>query len=82
MLMEIDDILTFQAHHTVRNVTSCAQEVVTYISNHDNWQKPILPQEPGCPHMDFEPERFDWLFNKWDCTSQLYEADDGELLYH
>ena len=67
MLMAIDNILDFQPQHTTGDIISCAQEVVTYITDHDNWEKPILPQEPGCDEMMFEPERFDWIFNKWDC---------------
>ena len=75
MLMKIDNILNFQPHHTTGEVTSCAQEIVTYISNHDNWQKPILPQEPGCSQMEFEPERFDFEYNKWFCDQN--SAKDG-----
>ena len=76
MHMEIDDVMSFQAFHTSSDVTSCAQEIMTYISNHDNWEKPILPHEPGCQEMVFEPERFDWVFNKWLCS----ETFDGNSI--
>ena len=77
MRMVIDDIMDFEAFHTTSDVTSCAQQIVTYITDHDNWKKPILPQQPGCDEMVFEPERFDWVFNKWSCSENF----DGNSIF-
>ena len=71
MFMEIDDVLHFASHHTTGDVTSCAQEIVMYITDHNNWQKPILPPELGCAEMEFQPERFDSVFNKWLCSQNF-----------
>ena len=70
MLFDLDDILRLQPHHTTGEVISCAEEIYQYISNHGNWQQPILPQEPGCSMMEFYPERFDFLSYEWVCQKQ------------
>ena len=70
MLMEIDNILKLHHSHTYQEVSACAQEVATYIGDHDNWQKPILPEENGCSAMNFEPERFDFQFYSWICREE------------
>ena len=79
MLVKIDDIVSFQPHHTSSDVTSCAQEIVTFITDFYNWEKPILPEEPGCADMAFEPERFEWEYNKWDCKE--IADNHGKLLF-
>ena len=71
MLIAIDNILNLHQGHTYTQVSSCALEVADYISNHDNWQQPILPEESGCSTMTFDPVWFDFLSYLWVCQSNL-----------
>ena len=77
MFIEIDNEIRFPPHISTEDVTSCSREIADYISDHDNWEKPIIPSEPGCSEMEFDPERFDFVFNKWVCESNK-EATEGK----
>lgn len=46
---------------------ACAQEIEWYLSAHSNWQLPIIPQEPGCPEIVFQPEVFTLSSEEWLC---------------
>ena len=46
------------------------ERVTEYVSNHDNWEKPILPGQGDCQDMMFDPEMFDQQGNSWNCVDQ------------
>ena len=75
MLIETDYIISVQLDHTYQDIIDCTVEIAEYVVDHDNWQKPILPQEPGCSELEFVPERFDWQENFWLCSNQKHDGN-------
>ena len=67
--MVIDNTITFDADDLFEDINSCAMEIASYTSNHDNWKKPILPPEDDCSNMEFQPEIFDFIYARWICPS-------------
>ena len=77
MFMLIENIITFDVDDIYTDIDSCALEMSHYISQHDNWKKPILPGEDGCSDMDFDPDRFDFVFARWICPSII----NGKMIF-
>ena len=57
-------------HHHIHEIDSCALDIAAYVTDHDQWEKPILPGDGSCPELQFEPERFDYIGNFWQCIEQ------------
>ena len=76
MFMVIDNSVTFDADDLFEDLNSCAMEIESYVSNHGNWKKPILPPEDDCSIMVFQPEIFDFIYARWICPSQI----NGKIL--
>ena len=52
---------------------ACADEITAYVGPHSNWELPLIPQEPGCPEIIFEPEVFTLATQEWTCV-EINEA--------
>ena len=49
-------------------VYQCSDEISGFLTNHENWITPILPQHPGCPAIEFNPEQFQEMSQNWICV--------------
>ena len=68
--MRLDYAVEVEPYHSPDEIESCAQEIATYVADHNNWYRPILPGDGDCPEMEFVPERFDLLGTFWNCLNQ------------
>ena len=64
-------------NHHQQEVDACASAITEYVSNHDNWDKPILPGGGNCLDLKFVPEMFDHQGHLWLCNDQM----TGNLLW-
>ena len=68
--MRQDYTLDVELHHSSAEIDICAGEIAVYAGDHDNWYKPIVPQNGDCQEMEFVPEKFDLLGTFWNCLNQ------------
>ena len=68
---EIGNLMNISQQTTRMFAVDCATEIGNYLSDHGNWDEPILPQQPGCDPVRFEPEEFLYLSNTWICDSTM-----------
>ena len=73
--MNMEYLLTVQMHHNHEKIDACANNIAVVVNNHDNWVKPIVPEEGDCLELEFIPEKFDQLRNLWQCL----QVHEGEL---
>ena len=69
-MMHLDYSMSVELPHHHQQIDDCASEIAVYVSNHGNWDRPILPGGDSCPDMEFVPERFDHQGNAWTCKEQ------------
>ena len=68
--MELKYQLKIESYHYPKDIEECAEEIASYVGDHDNWVKPILQGDAECPDMEFHPEKFDHKGNVWQCFEQ------------
>ena len=49
------------------SVEACAEEILNHVLSWDSWPDSIIPTQPGCPDVVFQPERFDKIESVWTC---------------
>ena len=69
--------MSIEIHHHHQEIDACALEIAEYVTDHGNWERPILPWGGSCPDLDFEPERFDHQGNNWLCI----ESNSGKFVF-
>ena len=62
-------MVKFKEGITKKAVTDCATEIQVFLSDHRNWVQPILPIQPGCPEVTFDPEVFPHVWDSWYCDA-------------
>ena len=65
--MMLDYSMDLEMHHDYSSIVQCATEVASYVGNHDNWLRPIIPADGDCAEMVFTPDQFDHRGNFWRC---------------
>lgn len=51
-----------------QDILSCAADVDFYLKDHLNWQRPIIPDTPGCPRISWDSTFFNKTDEEWVCS--------------